>query len=286
MTRLRYVAISPARDDEQNLLRLASSLEAQSTLPDRWIVVENGSSDQTARVARELADRLPWVSVVSMPGTTSPEPGAPIVQAFHAGLAVLETVPDVVVKVDADVSMGRDYFECQLAAFESDARLGIASGTCLELRDGAWSPMSDATEGHVRGAARAYRRECLQEILPLPECVGWDGVDEVAANMRGWRTRMLPSPEFRHHRAVGERDRGHAARWRAQGRASWFMGYRVSYILCRALYRSRQTPAALTMFSSYVAAAVRGEPRYERADVRAHLRERQRLRRLVWRALR
>ena len=40
----------------------------------------------------------------------------------------------------------------------------------------------------VWGASRAYRWDCLQEILPFEERVAWDGVDEFKANARGWRT--------------------------------------------------------------------------------------------------
>lgn len=275
MSALSYVAITPVRNEPENLIRLGRSLEQQTARPDLWIIVDNGSTDGTVGAARELAARMPWVRVLETDGTVSPQPGAPIVRAFHAGLDSLEVRPDVVVKLDADTSMPSDYFERQLAAFSADERLGIASGTCLERRDNEWLPMGDVTEGHVRGAARAYRWACLQEVLPLEERVGWDGIDELKATLRGWRTKMLPNLFFYHHRSVGLRDGGRTARWKTQGRASWFMGYRPSYLLLRALYCSRRDLAALTMFTSYLAAAVRGEPRCEDVEVRAYLRRRQ-----------
>jgi GT2 family glycosyltransferase len=181
---------------------------------------------------------------------------------------------DVVVKLDADVSVDPDYFERQLDAFDADPRLGIAGGACLELRRGMWRPV-DVTEGHVRGAARAYRRQCLDDVSPLEEGVGWDGIDALKASLHGWRTYTVEGLAFYHHRPLGDRDGSRAARWKAQGRACWFMGYRPSYLLLRTLHRARRNPAALAMIWSYLGAAVRREPRYGDAEVRGHLRERQ-----------
>jgi hypothetical protein len=199
------------------------------------------------------------------------------VRAFHAGLRELEATPSVIVKLDADTSMEPDHFERLLAAFAAEPRLGIASGTCLEQRDGRWEPVAVAP-GHVRGAARAYRRECLEEVLPLEERVGWDGIDGFKATVRGWTTRMLPELSFYHHRPVGIRDGAPAARWQAQGEAAYYMGYRFSYLLLRSLYRARREPWALAMSTSYLAAAFRREPRCRDADVRNYVRRKQRLR--------
>src|SRR5262249_35072763 len=90
----------------------------------------------------------------------------PIVRAFHAGLNALEVRADVIVKLDADTSMEHDHFERLTTAFTEDTDLGIASGTCLELSGEGWKAIP-VTAGHVRGAVRAYRRACLDAVLPL-----------------------------------------------------------------------------------------------------------------------
>ena len=284
MSDLTYAVITPARNEATNLVRLAESLANQTVRPEQWIIVDNGSTDGTGQVARDLARRMPSVRLLASEGTPSPEPGAPIVRAFHAGLDTLDVHPDVVVKLDADTTMDEEYFERQLAAFSSDPRLGIASGTCLERKGDRWQPMDDVTQGHVRGAARAYRWSCLQEVLPLEEQVGWDGLDELKASMYGWRTEMLPDFFFYHHRSVGVRDGARTARWRSLGRASWFMGYRPSYLLLRALYSARRDPAALAMVTGYLVAAVTRAPRCSDPRLREFLRRQQGLRDIVRRA--
>jgi poly-beta-1,6-N-acetyl-D-glucosamine synthase len=284
MRDLTYALVTPARNEAENLERLAGSLEKQTRAPSRWVVVDNGSTDATGDVVAALQRRLQWVRVAAAPGEERPEPGAPVVRAFHAGLRKLDVEPTVIVKLDADTSFDPDYFERLLEAFAADPRLGIASGTCLEQdAAGEWRPIH-VTAGHVRGAARAYRRECLQQVLPLEERVGWDGIDELKAAVLGWTTRMLPSLSFYHHRALGERDRGRTSRWRAQGRASYFMGYRFLYLVLRSLHHARRDPSALAMVGAYAAAALRRDPRYADEAVRSHLRRQQSLRYLGSRA--
>jgi len=276
-----YALVTPLRDEAENLQRLSAAIDRQTQLPLAWVIVDNGSTDATVEVATELALTRPWIRVMSVPAEPGrPKPGAPIVRAFHAGLKELEELKaptSVIVKLDADTSMEPDHFERLLAAFASEPRLGIASGTCLELQNGRWEPVAVAL-GHVRGAVRAYRRECLEEVLPLEERVGWDGIDGFKANLRGWTTRMLPELSFYHHRPLGVRDGAPAARWRAQGEAAYYMGYRFSYLLLRSLYRARRQPRALAMSTSYLAAAIRREPRCRDADVRNYVRQKQRLR--------
>jgi poly-beta-1,6-N-acetyl-D-glucosamine synthase len=280
---LSYAVVTPARDEVDNLRRLAVCLAGQTVPPTAWVIVDNGSSDGTYDLALGLRREHAWVHAVSIPGAGGAVRGGPVIRAFNAGVAALGERPDVVVKLDADVSVEPDHFERLLHEFAADPRLGIASGSCWELDGGTWR--QDFTTGtSARGAARAYRWECLQAVSPLEEARGWDGIDELKANLRGWRTGTVLDLPFRHHRTVGERDGSERLAWEAEGELAHYMGYRLGYLLVRALYRALREPAALAMVWAYGRAVVRREPRCPDADARAYLREQQRLRHLPLRA--
>ena len=278
-----YAVVTPARDEAGHLARLAGSLAAQTVRPSRWIVVENGSGDETMAVARGLAGELDWMRVVACEPPSRAARGAPVVHAFHAGLAELDIEVDGVAKVDADVSFGDEYFERLLAEFRRDPQLGVASGTCHDRLSGS-AKERPVTGDHVWGAARVYRWSCLQDVLPLEARMGWDGIDVVKAQTHGWRTATFRDLPFHHHRLEGARDGSRWSAWAAQGNAARFMRYRPSYLLLRSLHRAFREPAAFAILWGYLVAASRREPRCGDAAVVAKLRAGQRLRLLPTRA--
>jgi glycosyltransferase involved in cell wall biosynthesis len=279
-----YAVITPVRDEQENLPRLAESLAAQTERPGTWLIVDNGSRDGTVELATSLADEHPWIEFLTVPGATAAERGAPIVRSLHAGIDKLSAdAPDFVVNVDADISFEADYFARLLDRFDRDPELGIASGSAFELQDGAWH-QRHVTGSTVWGASRAFRWACLQQILPFEERVAWDGIDEFKANARGWRTLAFEDLPFKHHRREGERDGSWRAR-RNQGHAAYYVGYRPWYLVLRALFNARRDPASLGMIAGYVAAFVRREPQSRDQDARAYLRRQQSVRTLRLRSL-
>lgn len=277
-----YAVVTPARNERRNLAALQECLAAQTAQPKRWMIVDDGSTDGTLDVACKAAARHPWIHVLRLAPRSKQGRGGPVVRSFTAGVRALGELPDVVVKVDADVTFAEDYFERLLEAFVNDPDLGIASGVCHELEDREWEPIF-GTRSHVWGAMRAYRRECLELVLPLEEREGWDELDALKARLEGWSTGVVVDLPFRHHRPMGQRD-GRRRVWLAQGETAHYMGYRFSYLLARTVYRVVHEPQALMMLVGWADAAVRRRPRVADVRVRDYLREQQRIRKLPLRA--
>jgi glycosyltransferase involved in cell wall biosynthesis len=277
---LRYAVVTPARNESDNLPRLAAAMQAQSQLPVTWLIVDDGSDDGTRELAVALAEQEPWIEVVD----ARPDRGGPLeagrregrdLLAFRLGVDRLPVPVDVVVKVDADVAFAPDFFHELCARFEADPSLAIASGSCHELEDGEWVHRR-IVQGAVWGATRAYRWDALDAVMTLEPRLGWDGLDEFRVQLRGCRTEAFTDLVFQHHRREHSREPG---RWRAhadQGRATWYMGYRPSYVALRSLYRARDDRAALAMAYGYAHAALRRDARFPEREVRRAIRRRQR----------
>ena len=274
---LTYAAVTPARDEEVNLRRLAESLTAQTVPPVAWVIVENGSTDGTLAVAEHLAARHPWISVIQTVAGEGYDRTSPYMRAFHGGVDALQGAGDIVVKLDADVSFEPDFFAGILDAFEADPSLGIASGTCLEERDGEWREWILLGD-HCWGPTRSYRRACLDIVLPLDDGIGYASIDETKARLAGFRSRTLRDLPFRHHRPEGAGEGGRWKSWEGQGAAAHYTGYRFSYLLVRSVYRMRSDLYATALVTGYLKCVLRRKPRYADPRVLDALREQQRAR--------
>jgi glycosyltransferase involved in cell wall biosynthesis len=255
---------------------------AQDLPPFVWVVVDDGSTDRTADVLANLSAEHAWIRAMARPSADREESladgrrKARDLDGFLLAAVPLRDQVDVIVKVDADVDFEPDYFARLIGEFADDPKLGIASGTCYEQEDGEWVRRTKA-ESTVWGATRAYRSDCLADLMALEPCMGWDGLDEISVQLRGMRTQTFVDLPFRHNRPEGGRELSSLHQGEALGRAAWYMGYRPTYLTIRALYRARQEPAAIGMLWGYFGAAGRRAPRCPDRRLVDALRERQRL---------
>jgi biofilm PGA synthesis N-glycosyltransferase PgaC len=279
-----YALVTPARNERENLERLAATVIGQTLRPLAWVLVDDGSTDGTDKLARGLARAHDWIHVLDSGGGAGAladgRREGRAFDAFRRGVSALPFPTEVVVKVDADTSYQPDYFERLVGRFREAPDLGIAGGACYELEHGEWCRQR-VVATHPRGASRAYRWECVEDIMTLEAKMGWDGLDEARAQLRGLRSQTFVDLPFRHHRPTGGRERGRLRHQAAQGRASWYMGYRPSYLLLRLAYRVPRDPAALGMAWGYFSAAASRAERCPDEAVLRRVRDGQRLRAVV-----
>lgn len=285
MNALTYAIITPARNERDNLQRLAESILAQHHPPTSWVIVDDGSDDGMREIADELAQHHDWIQVVGTGQDTANlamgrRRGRDLL-AFRRGLRSLPTPVDVFVKVDADTSFDPDYFTRLLDRFAEQPNLGIAGGACYELINGQWQRIK-VSGSHPRGASRAYRWALLDDVFALEPEMGWDGIDEIMAELHGYHTTGFTDLGFRHHRKVGERE-GRLRAGAALGRQAWYMGYRPSYLLLRALYRARKNLTSAAMIWGYACSAATNAPQCPNPTITRRIRDRQRLRTVIHR---
>jgi hypothetical protein len=281
---MRYALVTPARDDGDRLTALAPTIVAQTARPAAWVIVDDGSSDDTARIASELAAEHEWIALVSTGRehdklSEGRREGRDLL-ALNLGIAALPERVDLLTKLDADLTLPADYFEQLGEAFAADERLGMASGTRCELHDGRWEEVH-LTGSAVAAQCRTYRWACWEDVQPLEPHLGWDGVDEARAILAGWRTHVVPGLRFEHHRPMGRRDGTRLRGRAAEGLAAHYMGYRPSYLLFRTLWHMRRDPAAVGMLWGWATAVVRREPHCPDENVVAYVRRQQSARHLA-----
>jgi poly-beta-1,6-N-acetyl-D-glucosamine synthase len=236
-----YVVISPVRDEEAYLRFTIESMLAQTIRPIEWIIVNDGSTDNTAAIIDEYAAQNPWIRAVHRLNRGFRKAGGGVVEAFNDGYRSLSTDDwQFIVKLDGDLSFGPDYFEECLNSFNRDPHLGIGGGAICYLENGT-KRMEPNPEFHVRGATKIYRRDCWEAIGGFWPAPGWDTMDEVKANMLGWGTKTFGNLHLRHYRHTGTAD-GVWAGMVKNGRANYVCGYHPLFMLVKCLLRLPQRP--------------------------------------------
>ena len=275
---LPYVLITPAHNEAAFIGKTLRSVTRQTVIPEKWVIVDDGSTDSTASIVREYLAEHPWIELIHMPRRRDRSFAAKV-QSFNAGLRRVHGHPyEVVGNVDADTSFDNDHFEFLLARFREDPELGVA-GTVFE-EDGYRSD-TDSFEGqyHVAGQCQLFRRRCFEDIGGyIPHRAG--GIDWMAvttARMRGWKTRSFREKTFFHHRRLGTAERGAFAAMFSYGEKDYYLGGHPVWQLFRVGYRLAKPPyvvGGLGLALGYLWAAARRTPRPVSAELMTfHRRE-------------
>jgi len=256
-TNLSYVLITPCRNEARFIEETLKSVVAQTVLPLKWVIVNDGSTDTTAEIVAKYAAQHSWIELVNCPPRKERH-FAGKVGAFNAGLERVKQLPyEIVGNLDGDVTLDSDHFSFLLTKFSEENRLGVAGTVFRE--PGGYNSGTDSFEGqtYVSGQCQIFRRQCFEEIGGyVPSKAG--GIDWMAvttARMVGWKTRSFREKSFLHHRPLGTAERGLTASAFAYGKKDYILGGHPLWEMFRSVYRMTKPPyviGGIALFAGYV----------------------------------
>lgn len=220
---MNYYIVIPAHNEEAFIALTLQSLAAQTLLPAKVVVVDDNSTDKTSEIVQEFAAKYPFISLVKKASEAIHLPGSKVIQAFHKGYETFDENYDVIVKLDADLILPVNYFETIISTFESDSKIGMAGGFAYIEKNGDWILENLTDKDHIRGAFKAYRKECFLQIGTLKPAMGWDTVDELLCKFYGWKVVTNASLKVKHLKPTGA-NYNKTARFK-QGEAFYTLGY-------------------------------------------------------------
>ena len=227
-----YIII-PAHNEGNYIGQTLKSLTEQTLLPKKLVVVNDNSSDNTQAIVEGFMKSHQWLSLINNSSTDEHLPGSKIVNAFKKGLEVLDNNYDIICKFDADLIFPNNYLEQIVDHFKSNKKLGMAAGFCYIEKDGSWKLENLTRKDHIRGALKAYRKACFEQIGQIKPSMGWDTVDELLAKYHGWEILTDQSLHVKHLKPTGK-SYNKASKY-LQGEAMYKMRYGFRITLLSAL---------------------------------------------------
>ena len=242
----RYVLVTAAKNEEAYIERTLQSIVAQSVLPQKWVIVSDGSTDNTDEIVRRWAGKYDFIELLRKEPELTRNFGAKA-RAVRLGVERLcGTEYSFLGNLDADVTVEPDYYEKAMAKFEEDPHLGIAGGLRFDNCRGTYRKVL-ASPNSAGGPTQFFRRECYEQIggYLSVRLGGVDYVAEIMARMHGWKVRTFPDLKLWHHRRTGTENRTIFAARFHEGISAYIHGCHPLFELSRCIYRVFDRPYLL-----------------------------------------
>lgn len=262
--------------------RTLDSVVAQTRRPTLWIIVDDGSSDETPEIIAEYTAQHDWIRKINKPDRGHRAVGPGVVDAFYVGLEAVERPADFtyLCKLDLDLDLPPGYFEGLIRRMEADPRIGTCSGKPYVRRNGELVSERRGDEMSA-GMTKFYRRTCFEDIGGFVREVMWDAIDCHTARMKGWRAVSWDDPElrFEHLRPMGSSQVSIYEGRRRHGFGQYFMGTAPLYFTATAIFRALEPPyilGGIGMMQGYFGSALKGHKRIDDPELIAFIRSYQR----------
>lgn len=199
-----FYIIIPVHNESAHLKRCLQSFVNQSIKPDRLIIVNDSSTDNSQKIIDEFSEEYSWIENIYFNSKKAHSPGSKVINAFYEGFNHLDNDFDFIGKFDADIILPPHYFEKTLQLFASDNRIGIAGGNLYIKNNIEWEYENISKKTKVRGPIKLYRKECFKDIGGLKKSIGWDTVDVLLAHFYGWKVKTDTSLHVKHLKPTGK----------------------------------------------------------------------------------
>ena len=275
-SRKRHIVLTPMRNEGDFIEKCAQSMIEQTIIPREWIIIDDSSNDSCSEIIKRFSSMHSWIKIVKPKIAGKRGRGEWIARLVNFGLSEVTLEWDFVSKIDADIVLPSDYFEQVFSRFDSNRSLGIASGGCY-VNSRRRLSLERVSEDHTRGALKTYLSDCFSDIGGIRNADGWDGIDNIQAQMNGWETRNFPEIKAIHLRKTGSRG-GELWGCFEAGKIAHHMGYHPIFIIARSIHRMLSGPfivGGFAMLFGFLKSWISRRPIFEEGETVRYLRRKQ-----------
>ena len=270
MTNNSYVLISPCRNEADYMKLTLDSVVSQTVPPDLWVIVDDGSTDETPQILSDYANRYPFIQIITRDDRGHRSVGPGVIEAFYYGYDQVDVSQfDFVCKFDLDLDLPPRYFEILIQRMNDNPRIGTCSGKAYFKDKKTAELISEKCGDEMSaGMTKFYRRSCFEEIGGFVRQVMWDGIDCHKCRQLGWIAVSWDETDLRfiHLRPMGSSQQGIVTGRMRHGFGQYFMGTGLFYMTASSVFRMLHPPYFLGGFAmlwGYIKSMLLRKPRFE-----------------------
>jgi len=277
---MSYLLVSPCRNEADYMRLTLDSVVAQTVRPDLWVIVDDGSTDETPAILSDYASRYPFIQIITRENRGHRSVGPGVIEAFYHGYDQVDVSQfDYVCKFDLDLDLPSRYFEILIQRMQENPRIGTCSGKAYfkDKKTGELISEKCGDEMSV-GMTKFYRRSCFEAIGGFVRQVMWDGIDCHKCRQLGWIAVSWGEPDlqFIHLRPMGSSQQGIFTGRMRHGFGQYFMGTGLLYMTASSVFRMLHPPyvvGGLAMLWGYVKSGLQGSVRFDDVELVAFIRK-------------
>jgi glycosyltransferase involved in cell wall biosynthesis len=272
----RYIVVTPCKDEGENLPDLIESMVAQTVRPVVWVIVDDGSADDTQSTIEDAMRAHGWIQSIRLDSEVR-DLGLHLAGIIKKGFDHIisyckknEIEYDYLGNLDGDLTLPPTFYENLMIGFEKDPELGIASGGTKHII-GDRVRYANVSVNEPSGGHMLIRRSCFEKCRGIPLSYSMDSVLKAKARLIGWKTRR-----FEENIATEIRD-VHAAEgyWKGFvhiGESSYYLNNNPFHVIAGVVMYSFRRPyyAGIAYLVGYVGSLVRRRERINDPEIRRY----------------
>lgn len=237
----QYIVITPCKNEDDNLPDLIQYLIKQSTTPVLWTIVDDGSTDKTPEIIKEIKKEIKWIQSIYLK-ESSRDLTIHISRIIKIGFDFAINYCDehninydFIVFLDADMIIrDNEFIEKLITEFKKDEHLGIASGV-IQIKDISGNLVGvKGRSDTISGGEMMCRRECVEDFAGVPITYAWDSVMRAKAVLKGWKTKRFQEIKIIQSRETSSAE-GLKKGYYMKGAGDYYLNYNPAVVIGKAM---------------------------------------------------
>jgi glycosyltransferase involved in cell wall biosynthesis len=274
-----YIIITPCKNEQENIEQLMNSVINQTIKPRLWLIINDGSTDNTLRIIEKIIKKNNWIRVVSLKKSerTLRYKFSKIVKLgldTATKICAQENIQyQYLANLDADMILTKNYYETLMLEMKKP-RVGIV-GSWFYSRKNNKLVLENDSKISACGGTRLIKKKCYFDIggIPLTK-YSYDTISNTLAIEKGWQISIVNTVHAIQIRETNSAQ-GLYAGWIKCGNADHYINRPITYSVYKILklMTNFKIIESISYIKGYFGSIINRKEKTQYSEVREHYKK-------------